>query len=219
MHLATCWSEMMCVPCTKNKLMLMTIERDGLGGQLLGVQQDCIVTRRQLADEQARIDCATRGGWLSDDLECAGEDGPACWNHLLAEARAEIKGLKELAWNYYDFTPNCGDDNKCFACGEQWFPNKCSPTCSAKLIFQATKEANSSSIVWLELCDKLEEAQKKLEAVERVLDDDSGAASGVRHEVRASYMNSPHSTVDIVTCRSDCPRCALDRILHPKEAK
>lgn len=46
--------------------------------------------RRQLADERARIDCATRGGWLSDDLECAGEDGPACWKHLLAEAQAAL---------------------------------------------------------------------------------------------------------------------------------
>ena len=66
---------------------------------------------------------------------------------------------------------------------------------------------------------QLAEVRGRLDAIERVLDDDSGAASGVRHEVRASYMNSPHSTVDIVTCRSDCPRCALDRILHPKEAK
>ena len=66
---------------------------------------------------------------------------------------------------------------------------------------------------------QLAKAQRRLDAIERVLDDNSGAASGVRHEVRASYMNSPYSTVDIVTCRSDCPRCALDRILHPKEAK
>ena len=41
---------------------------------------------RQLADERARIDCATRDGWLTEGLECAGEDGPACWTHLLAEA-------------------------------------------------------------------------------------------------------------------------------------
>ncbi len=43
---------------------------------------------RQLVDERAQIDCATRGGWLSEDLECAGEDGPACWKHLLAKAQA-----------------------------------------------------------------------------------------------------------------------------------
>ena len=122
---------------------------------------------RQLAEERARIDCSINNGWLSGDLECAGEDGPACWKHLLAEAKTEIKGLKELAYNYYDFTPNCGDDNKCLACGEQWYPNKCQTTCPAKLLFQAVKGVNSTSIVWLELCDHLETAQGKLEWVKR----------------------------------------------------
>ena len=51
---------------------------------------------RQLADERARIDCSTRGGWLSEDLECAGEDGPACWKHLLAEVRGKLKAV----WPY-----------------------------------------------------------------------------------------------------------------------
>ena len=46
--------------------------------------------QKELADERARIDCATRGGWLSEDLECAGEDGPACWRHLLAEAQEKL---------------------------------------------------------------------------------------------------------------------------------
>ena len=81
------------------------------------------------------------------------------------EARAEIKGLKELAFNYLDFTPHCGDDNKCFTCGEQWYPNKCEVTCLARLLFQASKEAGSTSVVWLELCDQLEEAQMKLKVV------------------------------------------------------
>ncbi len=48
---------------------------------------------RQLADERARIDCATRDGWLSEDLECAGEDGPACWKHMLKEAQETIAAL------------------------------------------------------------------------------------------------------------------------------
>ena len=65
----------------------------------------------------------------------------------------------------------------------------------------------------LSLAKKMREAQGKLEAVEVVINDDTSAASGVRHEVRASYMNPPHTTVDVSTCRSDCPRCALDRIL------
>ena len=52
---------------------------------------------RQLADERARIDCATRDGWLSEDLECAGEDGPACWKHLLAEAQEKLDVLEEWA--------------------------------------------------------------------------------------------------------------------------
>ena len=50
---------------------------------------------RQLAEERARINCATNNGWLSDDLECAGEDGPACWKHLLTEARGELEALEE----------------------------------------------------------------------------------------------------------------------------
>ncbi len=59
----------------------------------------------QLADERARIDCSTRGGWLSEDLECAEEDGPACWKHLLAEQKqitdsiiaVDVAGLRK-AW-------------------------------------------------------------------------------------------------------------------------
>lgn len=50
---------------------------------------------RQLAEERARINCATNNGWLSDDLECTGEDGPACWKHLLAEARGGLEALEE----------------------------------------------------------------------------------------------------------------------------
>ena len=49
---------------------------------------------RQLADERARIDCSTRGGWLSEDLECAGEDGPACWKHLLKEAQGKLDAVE-----------------------------------------------------------------------------------------------------------------------------
>ena len=52
MHSTACWSEQMCVPCTKNDLILMTAERDGLGSQLLDVQQDCITAERQLAEAQ-----------------------------------------------------------------------------------------------------------------------------------------------------------------------
>ncbi len=50
----------------------------------------------QLADERARIDCSTRSGWLSEDLECAEEDGPACWKHLLAEARGKLDAVQLL---------------------------------------------------------------------------------------------------------------------------
>ena len=52
---------------------------------------------RLLADERARIDCSTRGGWLSEDLECAGEDGPACWKHLLEEAQGKLDAVEEMA--------------------------------------------------------------------------------------------------------------------------
>ena len=55
----------------------------------------CDDLERQLADEKARIDCATRGGWLSDDLECAGEDGPACWKHLLDEAQGKLDAVED----------------------------------------------------------------------------------------------------------------------------
>ena len=48
----------------------------------------------QLADERSRTDCSTRGGWLSEDLECAGEDGPACWKHLLEEARGKLDAVQ-----------------------------------------------------------------------------------------------------------------------------
>ena len=64
-----------------------------------------------------------------------------------------------------------------------------------------------------ELERQLAEAQGKLEAVDEAIKDNTSAASGVRHEVRASYMNPPHTTVDVTTCRDDCPRCTLDRIL------
>ncbi len=50
---------------------------------------------RLLADERARTDCSTRGGWLSEDLECAGEDGPACWKHLLKEAQGKLDAVQE----------------------------------------------------------------------------------------------------------------------------
>ncbi len=76
------------------------------------------------------------------------------------KARAEIKDLRELAYNYLDFTPNCGDNNKCYTCGKQWYPNECSISCLHAMLFKATREAKDSSIVWLELCDKLEEAQE-----------------------------------------------------------
>ena len=56
----------------------------------------CTDLERQLADERARIDCSTRGGWLSEDLECAGEDGPACWKHLLAEATRKLDAVRQF---------------------------------------------------------------------------------------------------------------------------
>ena len=49
---------------------------------------------RQLTEERARIDCSINNGWLSGDLECAGEDGPACWKHLLAEAQGKLEWVK-----------------------------------------------------------------------------------------------------------------------------
>ena len=66
-------------------------------GRIIKLEARIADLERQLADERARIDCATRGGWLSEDLECAGEDGPACWTHLLAEAQGVIDAKCTIA--------------------------------------------------------------------------------------------------------------------------
>lgn len=87
----------------------------------------------------------------------------------LAEARLELKKLRELAYNYLDFTPNCGDDNKCYTCGEQWCPNECEVTCLHAMLFKATREGKDASIVWLELCDERDKAVATLKAVEEVM--------------------------------------------------
>ena len=91
--------------------------------------------QKELVDERARIDCATRDGWLSEDLECAGEDGPACWKHLLAEAQGVIdvkctiagcwgtkyeeaqEKLQEIRWRTYDLHRQSGHpDATCLGC-------------------------------------------------------------------------------------------------------
>ena len=59
--------------------------------ELLPLNPTIADLEHQLSDEKARINCATRGGWLSEDLECAGEDDPACYTHLLAEAQRKIE--------------------------------------------------------------------------------------------------------------------------------
>ena len=65
---------------------------------------------RQLADERSRIDCATRGGWLSEDLECAGEDGPACWRHLLAEAQEKLDAIEGRLSEIVEECEEVGED-------------------------------------------------------------------------------------------------------------
>ena len=41
-HSSKCWSEMMCVPCTNDKLKLMAAERGGLASKLLDVQREAV---------------------------------------------------------------------------------------------------------------------------------------------------------------------------------
>ena len=96
--------------------------------------------------------------------------------HLLGEKRAETTHLKQLAWNWLDFTPNCGDDNKCFACGEQWYPNKCPSTCPASLLFEVTKGERDASDVWLDLSDELDTTRQERDELQR----DSDILHGLR---------------------------------------
>lgn len=98
------------------------------------------------------------------------------WLATADKLQAELKGLRELAWNWLDFTPNCTADNKCFACGEQWYPRKCADTCPASLLFEATKLARDTSIIWLELSDELETAQRERDELQR----DSHILNGLR---------------------------------------
>ena len=79
---------------------------DGAESALVAIAE----LERQLADERARTDCATRGGWLSEDLECAGEDGPACWKHLLAEAQGKLDAV-----GIWDKSTHC-----CQSCAKRW---------------------------------------------------------------------------------------------------
>ncbi len=85
-------------------------------------------------------------------------DVPRC------EHKEELKSLKELAYNYLDFTPG-SRNNRCLTCGEQWYPNKCEGTCPRLLLFKVTREANDTSIVWLDLCDERDKAVAALELV------------------------------------------------------
>lgn len=86
------------------------------------------------------------------------------------EHEAELKGLRELVWNYLDFTPG-SRDNKCLTCGEQWYPNECMHTCLRSLLFKATKKAASTSIVWLELCDERDDAVEHAEEIRSLCED------------------------------------------------
>jgi len=83
------------------------------------------------------------------------------------EVYKELKQLKELVYNFFDFTPHCDENVKCFTCGEQWVPNECEDTCEKKLLSKAIKEGSSASIVWLELCDKLEAAKTQNEELKK----------------------------------------------------
>jgi len=78
---------------------------------------------RQLAEERARIDCSTNNGWLSDDLECAGEDGPACWKHLLAEAQGKLKAVRKDAAAALEIAAS--DLEAVYACEQEgWLPSE-----------------------------------------------------------------------------------------------
>ena len=101
-------------------------------------------------------------------------DVPVC------EHKDELKRLKEVVYNYFDFTPSCDENNKCFACGEQWYPNECTSTCLATMLFTAIKEGKDTSIVWLELSDELDDARAILDKV-RALCDDYSKPMGRRH--------------------------------------
>ncbi len=90
-------------------------------------------------------------------------DVPRC------EHKAELKKLRALVYAYFDFTPGGGADNKCFTCGEQWYPNKCEATCLHAILFKATREMSDASVVWLELCDERDKAVATLKVVEEAM--------------------------------------------------
>lgn len=105
MHLATCWSEMMCVPCTQNELTLMTAERDGLGSQLLSVQQDCITARRQLAEAKVTLSD------LPDhsDLDAAVFEANALRGQLV-EAQGKLLAIKGRLLEIVEECEDIGED-------------------------------------------------------------------------------------------------------------
>ncbi len=85
------------------------------------------------------------------------------------ELADKFRKFKEVVWSFIDFTPHCGDENRCYTCGAQWYPNKCKDTCLAKIMFRVTKEVDSSSTVWLELTDDLDEVRSLLEDTRKAL--------------------------------------------------
>lgn len=90
----------------------MSIDQDSIIVTLKASQLDLFAENRrlerQLAEEKARIDCTTNNGWLSDDLECAREDGPACWKHLLAEAQRKLLKYGSHAGGCHRIDPASG---------------------------------------------------------------------------------------------------------------
>ena len=172
-------------------------EMEGLAKQVLAERNEA---REERDDAQQTIDamraegCPARGlvenifngltshgqptsPLLAEMAEAAAKllvDVPVC------EHKDELKRLKEVVYNYFDFTPSCDENNKCFACGEQWYPNECTSTCLATMLFTAIKEGKDTSIVWLELSDELDDARAILDKV-RALCDDYSKPMGRRH--------------------------------------
>ena len=100
-------------------------------------------------------------------------DVPVC------EHKDELKRLREVVYNYLDFTPG-SDNNKCRTCGAQWYLNKCLPTCLHAILFKASRNGNSTSFVWLDLTDSLDDARATLDKIRALCDDDS-TPMGRRH--------------------------------------
>jgi len=84
----------------------------------------------------------------------------------IQDLRKELRLFKEIVYNFLDFAPTCDENGKCYVCGAQWYPNECEDTCLAILLYRATKEVDSSSTIWLDLCDKLDAAKEYIKDLE-----------------------------------------------------